>query len=380
MQMVLLLITGYGLAAAPAVHKGLIKLANWGNSPRQVILIVGATSIVMGYFNWALAIIGGAFLAREVARARPDVDIRVLGAAAFSGNLVVHGGLSASVPLLINTPGHFLESQIGLIPLDQTIFQIQNLFITFTLAILTPLICVYLIPKKEHTVSIDPSLIETESDEIAKPPAVMSLGDRLDYSRILNGTLVLMGASYLAYLFYRKGFSLNLNLLIFIFLVLGIALHGNLVSYTKVLVKGASSCAGIILQYPFYAGIMGIMKGSGLVALISEGLLSFATPGNYELICYFSSLIISIFLPSAGGHWVVQAPFMLPPAFELGVPVWKVAMGVAWGESVWNVVCPFWMLPLMAIAKISLRQIMGFTLPLFLVGNVVAIFGILFFQ
>lgn len=120
---------------------------------------------------------------------------------------------------------------------------------------------------------------------------------------------------------------------------------------------------------------MGIMNGSGLVEQISQLLLALATPRTYELFCYLSSLIISVFVPSAGGHWVVQAPFMLPPAQELGVPIWDVAMGVAWGESIWNVVCPFWALPLLAIAKISLRDLIGFTVLLFIVGNLVVFTG-----
>jgi short-chain fatty acids transporter len=199
------------------------------------------------------------------------------------------------------------------------------------------------------------------------------LGDRLDQSKILNYLVVIMGIVYIIQTFYKTGFNLTLNLLIFIFIILGLALHGTLLRYGKAVAQGASTCSGIILQFPFYAGIMGIMSGSGLVNLISQMLLSFATINSYETICYFSSLIISVFVPSAGGHWVVQAPFMLPPATELGVPIWKVAMGVAWGESIWNVVCPFWALPLLAIAKISLRDLIGFTVILFIVGNVVVL-------
>jgi len=125
---------------------------------------------------------------------------------------------------------------------------------------------------------------------------------------------------------------------------------------------------------------MGIMKGSGLVFVISGWLLTMSSYKTFELCCYFSSLIISVFIPSAGGHWVVQAPFMLPAAAQLGVEHWKVAMGVAWGESVWNIVCPFWTLPLLAIAKISIRDLIGFTVLLFIIGNIIAITGIILFQ
>ena len=280
------------------------------------------------------------------------------------------------MPLLINTKGHFLEKEIGLIPLSQTIFHPQALFITITLAIVIPLVLLLMIPKKEDTVYADPSLFEDEEVAVVAALAKKQIADYLDSSLLLNYSLGLMGVAYVVY-FFAQGGSLNLNILIFIFVVLGILAHGTLINYTKAMSKGATTAAGIILQYPFYAGIMGIMQGSGLVFWISDLLLKASTYDTFELYCYFSSLIISVFVPSAGGHWVVQAPFMLPAAAKLGVEPWKVAMGVAWGESIWNVVCPFWALPLLAIANISIRDLIGFSVLLFLIGNVVAIAGIL---
>lgn len=372
MQMVLLLISGYALAAAPPVRSLLRKIASLAKSPRQVILLVGFTSMGLFYLNWGLGLIAAAFLAREAAKLNPHVDMRAIVAAGFSGIIITHGGLSASVPLLINTPGHFLEAKMGLIGLDQTIFHPQALVITISLAIIIPLVCMLMLPKPEQTMAADPALFADEAPP-AQAPVEKQIADRLDYSKILNYLVVLMGAVYVGRYFMKNGFNLNLNILIFIFIIIGMALHKTLIQYSRVIAQGASTCSGIILQFPFYAGIMGIMDGSGLVNLISSMLMGFATTGNYELICYLSSLIISIFIPSAGGHWVVQAPFMLPPAAELGVPLWKVAMGVAWGESIWNVVCPFWALPLLAIAKISLRDLIGFTVMLFIVGNIVVL-------
>ena len=227
---------------------------------------------------------------------------------------------------------------------------------------------------KEGAMVADPALLK-ETPDASGEPETTQIADKLDNSRILNWLLVAMGVAYVAHLCWEGKFSLNINLLVFIFIILGIAMHGSLIRYSRACARGASTCSGIILQFPFYAGIMGIMNGSGLVELISQLLLALASPHTYELFCYLSSLIISVFVPSAGGHWVVQAPFMLPPAHELGVPIWKVAMGVAWGESIWNVVCPFWALPLLAIAKISLRDLIGFTVLLFIVGNLVVFAG-----
>ena len=378
MQMTLVIVSGYALAASPIVRKFLRAVAGIPRTPVQTILFIGFASMVLYYLNWGLGLIAGGLLAREAAKLHPDVDFRLLVAAAFSGIIITHGGMSASVPLLINTKGHFLEKQIGLVPLSQTIFHPQALFITITLAIVIPLVLVLMIPKKEDTVLADPSLFEDEQVAVLAP-AQKQLADHIDSNPILNYSLGLMGVAYVVN-FFIKGGTLNLNILIFSFIVLGILAHGSLINYSKAMSKGASTAAGIILQYPFYAGIMSIMDGSGLVVWISDLLLKAVSYETFELYCYFSSLIISIFVPSAGGHWVVQAPFMLPAAAQLGVEPWKVAMGVAWGESIWNVVCPFWALPLLAIANISIRDLIGFSVLLFIIGNVVAITGIMMFQ
>ncbi|WP_319239937.1 TIGR00366 family protein [uncultured Propionivibrio sp.] len=375
MQMAMVIVTGYALAAAPLVQRGLQKIASIPKTQVQMVMFIGVASMALYYLNWGLGLIAGGLIAREAAKNNPTYDFRILVAAAFSGIIITHGGLSASVPLLINTKGHFLEKDMGLIPLTQTIFHPQALFITITLAIVIPLVLVLMIPKKEDTLTADPSLFEKDAIE-TKAVVGTEISDKLDTSRFLNWTLGLMGAGYIAY-YFGKGGSLNINILIFIFLILGVWAHGSLINYVRATNKGAATAGGIILQFPFYAGILGIMKGSGLVEIISNVLLNVSTYDTFELYCYLSSLIISIFVPSAGGHWVVQAPIMLPAAAKLGVEPWKVAMGVAWGESIWNIVCPFWALPLLAIAKISIRDLIGVSVLLFIVGNIVAVTGIL---
>jgi short-chain fatty acids transporter len=382
MQMSLMIVSGYALASSDIVQNGLKKLVRIPKTPKQTILFVAFCSMGLYFINWGLGLIAGALLAREAAKVHKDTDFRLLVTAAFSGIIITHGGLSASVPLLVNTPGHFAEKQMGLIPLAQTIFGPQSLFITIGLIILIPIFCLLMMPKKGSEVVADPAMFKEE--EMPEIPAVdksqLSLGEKFDRSKILNATLWAMGLVFIIMYFYKKGFNLNINTINLIFIVLGVAAHGSLIKYTEAFGAGAKSAAGIILQFPFYAGIMGIMNGSGLVLLVSNWLLATATPKTFELFCYFSSLIISIFVPSAGGHWAVQAPFMLPAAAALGVPGWKVVMGVAWGESIWNVVCPFWALPLLSIAKIDIRDLIGFSVLLFLVGNVVAIAGIMLFQ
>lgn len=374
MQMALIIATGYALAVSPIVKRILVGAVRIPRTRVQAVLFIAFMSMVLYYLNWGLGLIAGALLAKEAGKQHPDVDFRLLVTASFSGIIITHGGLSASVPLLISTKGHFLEKDIGLVPLTDTIFGAQSLTITILLAILIPLACCLLFPDKKDTVLVDPELLKDDEDhnEVRQAgPRVRTVATRLNDSSILKWILGIFGITFLAPQIWSSG--INLNLLIMMFLVLGIIAHPSLIAYSRAITRGATSCAGVILQFPFYAGIMGIMKGSGLVFIISNWLLSLATPHTFEIYCYLSSLVISIFVPSAGGHWVVQAPFMIPAAAKLAVPAWKVAMGVAWGESIWNIVCPFWALPVLAIAKVELKDLIGFSVMLFVVGNVVAI-------
>lgn len=378
MQMTLVVVTGYALAVSSIMQnllKGLVKIPK---TPVQTVLFVAFASMALYFMNWGLGLIAGALLAKEAGKQHPDVDFRLLVTAAFCGIIITHGGLSASVPLLVSTKGHFLEQEIGVIPLTETIFGVQSLTITILLAICIPLACTLLFPKKENTVLVDPKLFAEDDKANSETPTSgpLMLADRLDRSRILKYTLALMGAAFLVMKLSSGVF--NLNILIFLFLILGIFAHGSLVAYGKALGQGCVTCGGIILQFPFYAGIMGIMKGSGLVIVFSNFLLGLSNAHTFQLMCYFSSLVISIFVPSAGGHWVVQAPFMIPAAEALGVDPWRVAMGVAWGESIWNIVCPFWALPVLAIAKVGLRDLIGFSVILFIIGNIIAIPCMLF--
>ena len=379
MQMTMLIVSGYAFAIAKPMTRFLRRIARIPNTPKQTVLFVAFVSMILYWFNWGLGLIAGALLAREIAKLRQDVDFRAVVAAAWSGIIITHGGFSASVPLLSATPGHFLEKQIGVVPLSLTMFNPQTMFITAVLALVIPFVCLFLIPKKENMIIADPAAFKDDEETTAAPVANPSLADRIDKSMFVKYSLAIVGTIYIIYFFATKGFNLNMNMLIFIFIILGVWMHDNLTSYSAAMTKGATSAGGIILQFPFYAAIMGIMKGSGLVYVISDALLQLATYDTFEFYCYISSLIISVFVPSAGGHWIVQAPFMLPAAQTLGIEPWKVIMGVAWGESIWNVVCPFWALPLLAIANISIRDLIGFCIILFFVGNIVAITGIFLF-
>ncbi|UOQ45474.1 short-chain fatty acid transporter [Halobacillus salinarum] len=380
MQMVLVLVTGFVLASSPIFKKGLGRLASFARNPGQAVVYVTFISLLASWINWGFGLVIGALFARELAKQVKNVDYRLLIASAYAGFIVWHGGLAGSIPLTIATPGHFSEDSIGLIPTSQTIFSGFNLGIVAAIFIVLPILTRQMLPGKKDRVTIDPALLEDESstgaaalEEEAVTPAV-----RMENSRILSGITALLGISFLIYYFMTTGFKLNLNIVNFAFLFLGILFHGtprNFLNSVTDAVKGAS---GIIIQFPFYAGIMGMMVSSGLAAMMSEGFASISTDFTFPFFAFLSAGIVNFFVPSGGGQWAVQAPVMIEAAQQLGVSIPKTAMAVAWGDAWTNLIQPFWALPALAIAGLKAKDIMGFCLIVLFVSGVIISLGLLF--
>lgn len=358
MQMLLILVTGYILASSPPVKKLLANLAGLAKSPGSAIVLVSLVSLVASWVNWGFGLVVGALFARELAR-QVRVDYRLLIAAAYSGFVVWHGGLAGSIPLTIATPGHFTEAQIGVIGTGETIFSSFNLIIVAILFVVVPLVNRLMVPREEESVYVTREQLGDEEREAFVPtrPA-----EHLENSRLLMWVVGLAGLVFLAHYFFVRGAGLNLNIVNFLFLMLGIVLHGtarNLLDALQDAVKGG---AGIVIQFPFYAGIMAIMTQSGLAQSMSAWFVSISTAGTLPFWTFISAGIVNLFVPSGGGQWAVQAPVMLPAAEALGADVARVAMAVAWGDAWTNLLQPFWALPMLGIAGLKAKDIMGFCL------------------
>ncbi|WP_290787069.1 short-chain fatty acid transporter [Halomonas sp.] len=370
MQMLLVLVTGFMLASSPPVKKVLQRLASLANGPGGAILLVTYVSMVASWINWGFGLVVGALFARELARLI-KVDYRLLVASAYAGFVVWHGGLAGSIPLTIATDGHFTADQIGVIGTGSTIFAFFNLAILACLFITIPLVNRLMLPDDKESVYVDPKLLaeEDEAQSRIRRPA-----ERLENSVILAWLVGIPGLIYLLDHFFLRGGGLNLNIVNFLFLFLAIVLHRTPRSLLTSLNEAIKGGAGIVIQFPFYAGIMAIMVQSGLAASMSEALVSFATETSLPFWSFISAGIVNLFVPSGGGQWAVQAPVMLPAAEALGVDVARVAMAVAWGDAWTNLLQPFWALPVLAIAGLKAKDIMGFCLiQLFITGAVISV-------
>lgn len=361
-QVAVMLAMGYVLASAPLVNRLLDKLVSFVHKPHTAIWVATLVGGFGSYLNWAFGLIIGGIVAKKLAIKVKGVHYPLIIAAAYSGFTLYGLGLSSTVPLLISTPGHMLEEEMGLIPLSETIFSLPMLLTALVVIIALPLLNLLLHPKnKEEIIEYDKNL-DIVVEEKVKEQSInepVTIAYRLNNSRLTSLAIGLLGFIYIIYHFTSGG-SLNFNTINFIFLFGGIILLGTPTNYVKQLNEGIKTVAGIILQYPFYAGIMAIMAASGLVNTISSIFMEYANVETLPLLGLLSSWLINFFAPSGGGHWVVQGPFMIDAANQIGASLGQTSMSVMMGNA-WNdLIQPFWILPVLAISKLKLKDIMGY--------------------
>ena len=393
MQMALVLVLGSALANAPAIKKLIVKLAGVPKKPVGAVAFVTVISAICCFINWGFGLIIGALLAKEVAKKIKGLDYRLIIAAAYSGVVIWHAGISGSIPLgmtalnadgvVDNTAGAVTE----IVPTSQTIFSAWNLIMVLAVVVVVAFVNAKMHPDPKDVVSIDPKLLEDAPDNTeVKARKDQTPAEKLENSMVLSYIVVVIGAIYLIYYFVNAGSILNalsLNIVNLIFLILGIAFHKTPISYVRAITESAESAGGIILQFPFYAGIQGMMvtvgsNGVSLASAISTAFVNISTPRTFPVLCYLAAGIVNFFVPSGGGQWAVQGPIMMPAGLELGVTPAVTAMGIAWGDAWTNMLQPFWALPALGIAGLGARDIMGYCAIVLIASGIVTALGFLF--
>ena len=388
MQMVLVLVTGHTLAKAPIMQMALRALSKPANTPAKAIIFVNFFSSVACLLNWGFGLVVGALYARQLAKDVKGVDYRLLIASAYAGFLVWHGGISGSIPLTLATASPDLAKiTMGVvtspIPTSSTIFSGFNLVIVFVLLITVPFLCMFMHPDKQSTVTVDPLILKEKEPEVTPANKINSPANWMENSPLFSMLIGLMGLLFITNYFYQSGFELNLNIVNFIFLFAGIILHGTPRRFLDAIADATKGASGIILQFPFYAGIMGMMtgvnaEGISSAILMSNWFVDISTAATYPLFTFLSAGLVNFFVPSGGGHWAVQAPIMMPAGAELGVPAVKTAMAIAWGDAWADMIQPFWALPALAIAGLGARDIMGYCLVIMIYSGFIIGIGLTF--
>ena len=383
LQMILILATGYAIAEAPIVQRGLRALAGNTQTPARAALLVFPVVAIAAWLNWGLGLIVGALLSREIAR-RVHVDFAWLVAGSYSAWSICNSGLSSSIALSQASHGNALnlvEKATGhVVPLSDTIFAPFVFIPTVLVVVVMTAIFIKMHPKSENVVAFcdtgndagdDASDASGADPHARSSDAPASFASRLEQSMLGTLLLLALGVGYLAMEWRENKFDLDINTTILIFLLIGLALQRTPIAYANAIRRAARQTGSMLLQYPVYGGIMGIMKGTGLASMIAKAFVMIASPVTLPLWSYLSSLIITLLVPSAGGHWAVQGPFVLPAAISLHASVPRTAMGVAMAENVSNMLQPFWAVPIVAIAGIRIQRVMGYTAVTFAVSLVI---------
>jgi len=369
-QMILILATGYALAHAPVVERLLHRLVALARTPIQAVTLTFLVAAVASLLNWGFGLVVGAILAREVAR-QVRVDFGWLVAAAYSGFVVWASGLSSSIALTQATHGNALnivEKLTGqMLPLSDTVFATFNWLPTLLIVLVMPIVFISIRPADADVVAFVPQ------PEAPPPPAdrLDTPARRMDRSPVGSLFLLASGLAAILVLWLQGTFTFDINMVILIFLIGGIALHGSPIAYGAAMRDAARQTGSMMLQYPFYGGIMGIMSGTGLADSISKAFVAVSSDHTLPFWSYICSLIITFFVPSGGGHWAVQGPFVVPAAVTLHASMAGSTMAVAMGEQVANMLQPFWALPVVAVAGIGIQRVMGYTAVTFIVTGVI---------
>ena len=397
LQMSLIIITGHVLATSHPMRRVIRAIAAWPNTPRGAVALVTFFTLAASWFNWGFSLVFGAVLAREVARRVEGVDYRALAAASVLGlGSIWAQGLSGSAALQMATPGA-LQPQIrtivahgdivpgGIIGFTHTIFMWQSLVAVLVETVVVTAVMWLATPaagegKTARDLGIDLGDVgheyTTTRNHSARPSAfswwpdgATTPGTWLEHSPLLTWLVVALGVTYLARYFAGAGDplnALNLNILNLSFLLLGFLLHRTPARLMRAVQDATPAVWGVILQFPFYAGIAGIITGTHLNERLAEVFVRLSTPASFPPLVAVYSAVLGVFVPSGGSKWVIEAPYVMAAAHTLKVHLGWVVSAYDLGEALANLVQPFWMLPVLGLFKLGARDVMGYTIVVFL--------------
>lgn len=396
LQMMLMLVLGHILAMSPIVNNIIVKITSFATNNAKAAALVCFSTIIVALFNWGLGLIFGAIIARKIGekalKEGIDLNYPLIGAAGYSCLMVWHGGISGSSTSKVAENGHLKglmngimsSEQIDVLPdailFSETVFSPMNLFASGAIIIALPLLMYALGKQKNFTNMNRLSSYEEKVEPLNTPIGA----EKIDFSVI---TTKFIGSVILLYLIAKVSKTDNLLAFSFItpnfinlsLLALGFFFHKNIVGFLKATEAAIGGASGILIQFPLYFGIMGIMKESGLVNMLSNFFVAHSTADTFPIFTLFSAGLVNIFVPSGGGQWAIQGPIIVQAANSLHVSLPKSIMALAYGDQLTNMLQPFWALPLLGITKLKAKEILPYTLILMLVGSFIYIGTLLLF-
>ena len=367
MQMALVIVGGFVVASAPPVARLIAGVAARVRTPRGAVALVALLAMLASLVSWGLSLVFTGLLVRELARRVPRLDYRAVGAAAYLGLGSVWAlGLSSSAALLQASPTALppaLRSITGVIPLSQTVFLWQNLLLAAVLIAVSVAIAWLSCPSPENARTAEEMGVRFEP-LVDRPEPPRTPGERVDNHPALPIAVALLLAAYLAFQVAERGAlaAVDLNNFNIAFLALGMLLHARPRSFLRAVARSVPATAGVLIQFPFYAGIFGLISKTAIAAVLADLFVSLTTRDTFPLVVAAYSAVLGLFVPSGGGKWILEAPYVMAAA-----NAWKVHLG--WtvqiynaAEALPNLINPFWMLPLMGILNVRARDLAGYSI------------------
>jgi short-chain fatty acids transporter len=395
MQMMLMLVLGHVLALSPLINSLIARIITIATDTARAAALVTFLTVSVAFFNWGLALIFGAIITRKIGEQaiqyKRKLNYPLIGAAGYSGLMVWHGGISGSSLIKVAEPGHLDQIMQGVanstnapllpeqISFADTVFSTMNICVSISILLVLTLLS-YILGRKD--ISSLPDLLPSSDKRKEKPNTIGA--ERLDQSVYLSrfsGTLILLFACYQALTFPSPGSFgfITPNFINLMLLGLCLLLHHNIYGFLKAVDEAVGGAAGILIQFPLYFGIMGIMKSSGLVSELSNFFVSISNSSTFPIYTLFSAGLVNIFVPSGGGQWAVQGPIIVEASQSLGVSLPKSILALAYGDQLTNMLQPFWALPLLGITKLKAKEILPYTVIMMLVGGVVYLSALILF-
>lgn len=384
-QMMLMLILGHVLALTNLANQLINRLVGVTNNPQLMVWLVCFATLLVSWFNWGLGLIFGAIFCRKIGEYaqlhKIKINYALIGAAGYSGLMFWHGGLSGSALVKVAEQGHLqslaadkwsgLPSSIGF---NETVFSGANLGVSLIILLVVP----FLLMRFGKSNQAIPSGLLVVRNKL-KHEQTQFLAEKLDVANwfgFLIGGGVLLG---IVFQFFSSGKgwafvtpnSINLTLL-----GLALLLHGSVKKFSTALDQAITDGAGILIQFPLYFGIMGLMSGGNLIEYIANFFVGFSSTESFPVWAFISAGFVNLFVPSGGGQWMVQGSIIIDACMQLGVPLKKGIMALAYGDQITNMLQPFWALPLLGITKLKAQEILPYTLLILLVGSVIYLLGL----
>jgi short-chain fatty acids transporter len=369
MQMTLVLVLGSVLAATPLFRKIIISISRKPRTATQVIIYSTLVVAVVSYLNWGLALALGPIIAihfaGEAERKGIAMDFPFLMAVNGATGSVWQFGLSASAPLLMATPGHFLEADSGTMSLSSTIWSPAAIFLVVGFPVVVVIAAILLMPRNPQPLSEFPAagkLADPFKDDEKQGPVEINFSDRLERNSLMPMALVLALVVWLYYHFFVKQASLDLNSLNTIFLLLCFLLHGNIRNFSRALQRAVGSCWPILVLYHLYAGIAGLIQFTTVGPAFNSLFAPVLNAWTFPMLTAFAGTLVAVFVPSSGGQWVIQGFVTIKAAEVVGVTAQRGMLALGVGDQMGNLISPFWFVVRAEIAHIDFRTFFGYGL------------------